>query len=60
MNTEFTFKDATDGNFAVVVAKDLQAARDMLNKQTSLKFMLVGQKSSKTKIGIVWNDILSF
>lgn len=60
MNTEYTFKDATDGNFAVVVAKDLQAATAMLNKQTSLKFTLVSQKSSKTKVGIVWNDILSF
>lgn len=58
----YKFRDLVDGRYAFVLADSLMSAMKKLNEVTSVKFMLIDEKSPedlKAPI-ILRNDILPF
>lgn len=55
----FKFKDKTDGNFALVIAENLNEAEKELAENTELKFVLVECENIKIPM-ILINNILPF
>jgi len=61
-NVIYKFKDLQDGNYAFILAQNLEQAQKRLEQETGLKFKFVGCKSLDEigKALVIRNDILPF